>query len=123
MDTTSSMILFKLDFGVRNSIRSADNDGYTLVTPVCTAAWVASEKPNAVWCAMSAPNVDLERQCDPHETSTWCYRGQRAGGPFAPARIVAADVENSGAPLGQLPGYTNLLGSAHLLVGGKPKTR
>jgi len=43
----------KLDFGVRNSIRHADNIGYTLVTPY-TAAWVPAIRTDA-WCVTWPP--------------------------------------------------------------------
>ena len=45
---------FQLNFGVRNSIRSANNHGYTLVTPVY-AGMGASDPNGWLWCAMSAP--------------------------------------------------------------------
>jgi TonB-dependent receptor len=106
---------FKLDFGVRNSLRTADNDGFTLVAPVY--AGMGASDPNGCLVRYVAADVVLGG----NDSGSWCSAGNAEGffraGPF------------SAQPVSQTPGplasawrqYTNLLGSGINFWGIDPR--
>lgn len=91
----------KLDFGVRNSIRSADNNGYTLVTPVYGG--MGASDPNGCLVRYVGADVILN--------SGSCTAGN-AQGYFRAGPISALQLPNAPAPLSShWKEYSNLLGS------------
>jgi TonB-dependent receptor len=91
----------KLDFGVRNSIRSANNFGFTLVTPVY--AGMGASDPNG--CLVRYVGADVVMD-DPS-----CYAGNSQG-YFRAGPLSAQPLHNTPAPLSNnWKEYTNLLGS------------
>ena len=96
---------FKLDFGVRNSIRSADNDGFTLVTPVY--AGIGRERPERVSGALRRCRRGLEqRRLAPRATrrATSAPGPCRAAGVEDPARRWRATSRST--PICWGPGIT-----------------
>jgi len=92
---------FKLEFGVRNSIRSADNVGWTLETPVY--AGMGASDPNG--CLVRYVGADVVMD------SGSCTAGN-AQGAFRAGPISALQMPNTPAPLsGNWKQYSNLLGS------------
>ncbi|EIL90886.1 TonB-dependent receptor [Rhodanobacter sp. 115] len=91
----------KLDFGVRNSIRSADNIGFTLVTPVY--AGMGASDPNGCLVRYVGADVVLN--------SGACTAGN-AQGYFRGGPISALQMSNTPPPLANnWKQYNNLLGS------------
>ena len=96
---------FHLDFGVRNSIRTATNNGFTLVAPVY--AGMGASDPNGCLVRYVAADVVLSG----NESGTWCTAGNAEGffraGPFSalPLSQTPAPLASNWRP------YTNLLGS------------
>jgi TonB-dependent receptor len=82
---------FNLHFGVRNSLRSADNDGFTLVTPVYGGIG-----------AVRRLGCDPQRQCDRYHAQHLVHGGQLAG--LVPRRppVIAAHREHPGAAVQRL---------------------
>jgi len=68
---------FHLHFGVRNSIRSASNDGYTLVTPVY--AGMGASDPNGCLVRYVGSDVILSGNATDTTPSTWCTAGNSQG--------------------------------------------
>ena len=92
---------FKLEFGVRNSIRSADNNGWTLETPVY--AGIGASDPNG--CLVRYVGADVVMN------SGACTAGNDQG-YFRSGPLSAVSMPNAAAPLsGNFKQYNNLLGS------------
>ena len=74
---------FHLNFGVRNSIRSADNDGFTLVTPVYGGIGATNPDgtPNASGCLVryAGSDVILSGNASGSTPNTWCTAGNSEG--------------------------------------------
>ena len=100
---------FHLDFGVRNSIRSASNDGYTLVTPVYGG--MGASDPNGCLVRYAGSDVILSGNATATTPSTWCTAGNSLGA-FRAGPLSSQPVSKTPAPLsGNFQQYTNLLGS------------
>jgi TonB-dependent receptor len=100
---------FHLDFGVRNSIRSAENDGFTLVTPVY--AGMGASDPNGCLVRYAGSDVILSGNATLTTPSTWCTAGN-ALGAFRAGPLSSQPVSKTPAPLsGNFQEYTNLMGS------------
>ncbi|BDU21522.1 TonB-dependent receptor [Dyella sp. GSA-30] len=92
---------FKLEFGVRNSIRGADNNGWTLETPVY--AGMGASDPNGCLVRYVGADVVLN--------SGACTAGNDLG-YFRAGPQSAISLPNAAAPLsGNWKQYNNLLGS------------
>jgi TonB-dependent receptor len=106
---------FHLDFGVRNSIRSASNDGYTLVTPVYGGIGATNPNgtPNAYGCLVryAGSDVILSGNGSPGTPDTWCTAGN-ALGAFRAGPLSSQQLSKTPGPLANnFQEYTNLLGS------------
>jgi TonB-dependent receptor len=96
---------FHLDFGVRNSIHTADNYGYTLVTPVY--AGMGASDPNG--CLVRYVGADVILAGDGNGGG--CTAGN-AQGYFRAGPISALQMSKTPPPLANnWKEYTNLLGS------------
>ncbi|WP_445144972.1 TonB-dependent receptor [Dyella sp. Tek66A03] len=92
---------FKLEFGVRNSIRSANNDGWTLETPVY--AGIGASDPGGCLVRYVGADVVLN--------SGSCTAGNNQG-YFRAGPLSAISMPNTAAPLSNnFKQYNNLLGS------------
>jgi TonB-dependent receptor len=92
---------FKLEFGVRNSIRSADNDGWTLETPVY--AGIGASDPGG--CLVRYVGADVVMN------SGSCTAGNDQG-YFRAGPLSAISMPNTASPLSSnFKQYNNLLGS------------
>ena len=92
---------FKLEFGVRNSIRSASNDGWTLETPVY--AGIGASDPGGCLVRYVGADVVLN--------SGSCTAGNDQG-YFRAGPLSAISMPNTATPLSSnFKQYTNLLGS------------
>ena len=92
---------FKLEFGVRNSIRNASNIGWTLETPVY--AGMGASDPNGCLVRYVGSDVVLN--------SGACTAGN-ALGYYRAGPLSSLQMPNTAAPLsGNWQKYTNLLGS------------
>jgi TonB-dependent receptor len=106
---------FKLDFGVRNSLRTASNDGFTLVAPVY--AGMGASDPNGCLVRYVAADVVLGG----NDSGSWCSAGNAEGffraGPFSaqPVSQTPAPLANAWRP------YSNLLGSGINFWGIDPR--
>jgi TonB-dependent receptor len=106
---------FHLHFGVRNSIRSASNDGYTLVTPVYGGIGATNPDgtPNATGCLVRyvGSDVILGGNATADSPNTWCTAGN-AEGAFRAGPLSSQLVSKTPPPLANnFQKYTNLLGS------------
>jgi TonB-dependent receptor len=100
---------FHLHFGVRNSIRSASNDGYTLVTPVY--AGMGASDPNGCLVRYVGSDVILSGNATDTTPSTWCTAGN-AEGSFRAGPLSSQPLSKTPPPLANnFQKYTNLLGS------------
>jgi len=100
---------FHLHFGVRNSIRSASNDGYTLVTPVY--AGMGASDPNGCLVRYVGSDVILSGNATDTTPSTWCTAGN-AEGSFRAGPFSSQPLSKTPPPLANnFQKYTNLLGS------------
>jgi TonB-dependent receptor len=105
---------FQLNFGVRNSIRDANNDGYTLVAPVY--AGLGASDPNGCLVRYVAADVILSGNDD-----TWCTAGNEDGS-FRAGPLSAQQIPNTPAPLSSnWRQYTNLLGTGITFWAINPK--
>jgi TonB-dependent receptor len=96
---------FHLDFGVRNSIHTADNYGYTLVTPVY--AGMGASDPNG--CLVRYVGADVIMAGDGNGGG--CSAGNSQG-YFRAGPISALQMPKTPAPLANnWQEYTNILGS------------
>lgn len=92
---------FKLEFGVRNSIRDADNNGWTLETPVY--AGIGASDPNGCLVRYVGADVVLN--------SGACTAGNDQG-YFRAGPLSALSMPTTAAPLANnFKPYSNLLGS------------
>ena len=92
---------FKLDFGLRNSIRNADNVGFTLVTPVY--AGMGASDPNGCLVRYVGADVVLN--------SGSCTAGNSQG-YFRAGPLSALPMPSTAGPLANnFQQYSNLLGS------------
>jgi TonB-dependent receptor len=100
---------FHLDFGVRNSIRSASNDGYTLVTPVY--AGMGASDPNGCLVRYAGSDVILSGNATATTPSTWCTAGNSQGA-FRAGPLSSQQLSKTPPPLANnFQEYTNLLGT------------
>jgi TonB-dependent receptor len=100
---------FHLNFGVRNSIRSASNDGYTLVTPVY--AGMGASDPNGCLVRYVGSDVILSGNATDTTPSTWCTAGNSEGA-FRAGPLSSQQLSKAPAPLANnFQQYNNLLGS------------
>src|SRR5580698_9704803 len=100
---------FHLNFGVRNSIRSGSNQGYTLVTPVY--AGMGASDPNGCLVRYVGSDVILGGNATATTPNTWCTAGNSLGA-FRAGQLSSLQVLNSAPPLANnFQEYTNLLGS------------
>jgi TonB-dependent receptor len=104
-----------LNFGVRNSIRSGSNEGYTLVTPVYGGIGATNPDgtPNANGCLVRYAGSDVILAGNATDTTpnTWCTAGN-ALGAFRAGELSSQQVLKSPGPLANnFQKYTNLLGS------------
>jgi TonB-dependent receptor len=105
----------KLDFGVRNSIRSAENNGFTLVTPVYggIGATDPNGASNPTGCLVRYVGADVRLNGNATDTTpnTWCTAGNSEG-YFRAGALSAQQLSQTPAPLANnFKQYTNLLGS------------
>ncbi len=106
---------FHLNFGVRNSIRSASNDGYTLVTPVY--AGMGASDPNGCLVRYVGSDVILSGNATDTTPSTWCTAGN-AEGAFRAGPLSSQQLSKTPPPLANnFQQYTNLLGLGDQLLG------
>jgi TonB-dependent receptor len=115
---------FRLKFGVRDGIRSADNEGFTFVTPVYGGIGATNPDgtPNATGCLVryTGSDVILGGNGGSGQPNTWCTAGNAQG--FFRAGVISTQ------PLSQTPPplannfqeYTNLLGSGITFWGINP---
>jgi TonB-dependent receptor len=100
---------FHLNFGVRNSIRSASNDGYTLVTPVYGG--MGASDPSGCLVRYVGSDVILSGNATDTAPSTWCTAGNSQG-YFRAGPLSSQLVSKTPPPLANnFQKYTNLLGS------------
>jgi TonB-dependent receptor len=100
---------FHLNFGVRNSIRSGSNQGYTLVTPVY--AGIGASDPKGCLVRYVGSDVILAGNATDTTPNTWCTAGNSLGA-FRAGQLSSLQVLNSAGPLAKnFQQYTNLLGS------------
>ena len=100
---------FHLNFGVRNSIRSASNDGYTLVTPVY--AGMGASDPNGCLVRYVGSDVILGGNATDTTPNTWCTAGNSEGA-FRAGPLSSQQLSKTPGPLANnFQQYNNLLGS------------
>ncbi len=96
---------FHLNFGVRDSTRSATNDGFTLVVPVY--AGIGASDPGGCLVRYVGADVILSG----NSAGTWCTAGNSQGF-FRAGPLSAQPIPNTPAPLSSnWQQYSNLLGS------------
>ncbi|MBV9063809.1 MAG: TonB-dependent receptor, partial [Alphaproteobacteria bacterium] len=100
---------FNLDFGVRNSIRSAENDGFTLVAPLY--AGMGASDPNGCLVRYLGADVILSGNATATTPSTWCTAGN-AEGAFRGGPLSSQPLSKTPPPLANnWQQYNNLLGT------------
>ena len=105
---------FHLDFGVRNSIRTADNFGYTLEVPVY--AGIGASYANGCPVRYAGSDVILSG----NSTGTWCTAGN-AQGFFRAGPLSSQQISKTPGPLANnWQEYSNLLGSGITFWGINP---
>jgi TonB-dependent receptor len=98
-----------LNFGVRNSIRSASNDGYTLVTPVY--AGMGASDPGGCLVRYAGSDVILSGNATDTTPSTWCTAGN-AEGAFRAGPVSSQALSKTPSPLANnWQQYNNLAGT------------
>ncbi len=115
---------FKLKFGVRDGIRSADNYGFTFVTPVYGGIGATNPDgtPNATGCLVryAGSDVILSGNGGSGQPNTWCTAGNSQGS-FRAGTISSQPLSKTPPPLaGNFQQYTNLLGSGITFWGINP---
>ena len=104
-----------LKFGIRNSIRSADNEGFTLVTPVYGGIGATNPDgtPNATGCLVRyvGSDVILSGNATDDTPNTWCTAGNSQGS-FRAGPLSSQQMSKTPPPLANAwRQYNNLLGS------------
>jgi len=100
---------FHLNFGVRDAIRTADNDGFTLVTPVY--AGMGASDPNGCLVRYVGSDVILSGNATDTTPNTWCTAGNSQGA-FRAGPLSSQPVSKTPAPLSSnFREYGNLLGT------------
>jgi len=97
-----------LNFGVRNSIRSASNDGYTLVTPVY--AGMGASDPGGCLVRYAGSDVILSGNATDTTPSTWCTAGN-AEGAFRAGPVSSQSLSKTPPPLANNFQQYNLAGT------------
>lgn len=119
---------FRLKFGVRDGIRSANNYGFTFVTPVYGGIGATNPNgtPNATGCLVryAGSDVILSGNGDPTTTpptpNTWCTAGNSQGA-FRAGAISSLPLSKTPPALANnFQQYTNLLGSGITFWGINP---
>jgi len=121
---------FRLKFGVRNGIRSADNYGFTFVTPVYGGIGATNPNgtPNATGCLVRYAGSDVILSGNgtpaspgtPATPNTWCTAGNSQG-YFRAGAISSQPLSKTPPPLANnFQEYTNLLGSGITFWGINP---
>jgi TonB-dependent receptor len=93
---------FHLNFGVRNSIHTADNDGFTLVTPVY--AGMGASDPGGCVVRYAGSDVILSGNATATTPDTWCTAGNSEGA-FRAGPISSQQLANN------FQQYNNLAGT------------
>jgi TonB-dependent receptor len=106
---------FHLKFGVRNGIRSASNDGYTLVTPVYGGIGATNPdgtpNPNGCLVRYVGSDVILSGNATDKTPNTWCTAGNSEGA-FRAGPLSSQSLSKTPPPLANnFQQYTNLLGT------------
>ena len=121
---------FKLKFGVRDGIRSGDNQAWVFVTPVYGGIGARNPDgtPNATGCLVRYAGSDVILQGNGDQTNgppptgnTWCtaYNSQ---GYFRAGEISSQQLSKTPPPLANnFREYTNLLGSGITFWGIDPR--
>ncbi len=109
------MMDFHLNFGVRNSIRSADNEGFTLVTPVYGGIGATdpngASDPNGCLVRYVGSDVILSGNATDTTPNTWCTAGNSQGA-FRAGPLSSQQMSQTPPPLANAwKQYNNLLGS------------
>jgi len=106
---------FRLNFGVRNGIRSTSNDGFTLVTPVYGG--IGATNPdgtsNQAGCLVryAGSDVILSGNATATTPNTWCTAGNSEGS-FRAGALSSQQLSKTPPPLASnFQQYNNLLGS------------
>jgi TonB-dependent receptor len=115
----------KLDFGVRNEIHTADNYGFTLVTPVYGGIGATNPDgtPNATGCLVRYVGSDVILAGNATDTTpnTWCTAGNSQGN-FRAGPLSSQQLSKTPPPLANnFQQYSNLLGSGITFWGINPK--
>jgi len=104
----------RLKFGVRDQIHSADNYGFTLVTPVY--AGIGASDPNGCLVRYVGADVILNG----NDSGTWCTAGNSQGF-FRGGPLSSQQLSKTPAPLANnFRQYNNLLGSGITFWGINP---
>ena len=106
---------FHLNFGIRDSLHTADNDGFTIVTPVYggIGAMNADGTPNAAGCLVryAGSDVILSGNATDNSPNTWCTAGNSEGS-FRAGPISSQQLSKTPAPLANnFQQYNNLGGT------------
>jgi len=105
---------FHLDFGVRNSIRTANNYGYTLEVPVYGG--IGASDPGGCLVRYAGSDVILSGNSD----GTWCTAGNSQGF-FRAGPLSSQQISKTPPPLANnWQEYSNLLGSGITFWGINP---
>jgi TonB-dependent receptor len=115
---------FRLRFGVRDGIQSADNYGFTFVTPVYGGIGATNPNgtPNAYGCLVryAGSDVILSGNGGSGQPNTWCTAGNSQGF-FRAGAISTQPLSKTPPPLANnFQQYTNLLGSGITFWGINP---
>jgi TonB-dependent receptor len=120
---------FRLKFGVRDAIRSGDNQGFTFVTPVYGGIGATNPNgtPNATGCLVRYAGSDVilsgngDSTTSPPTPNTWCTAGNSQG-YFRAGEISSQQMSKTPPPLANnFREYTNLLGSGITFWGIDPR--
>ena len=106
---------FHLNFGIRNSLHTADNDGFTLVTPVYGGIGATNPDgtPNSSGCLVryAGSDVILSGNATPTSPDTWCTAGNSEGA-FRAGPISSQPLSKTPAALANnFQQYSNLGGT------------
>ena len=100
---------FHLNFGIRNSIRSASNDGFTLVTPVYGG--IGASDPGGCLVRYVGSDVILFGNATDTTPNTWCTAGNSEGA-FRAGPLSSQPLAKTPPPLANnWKQYNNLLGT------------